>query len=179
MYNLQTILTFTSILWPKKCENINFFCFRLAALHIIHYYIYSLMIGFCRFVKAAVKNTISSQCLTRVRGTFEVIILNFLKHAMTRSTWIRRLDISLDLATSSPLKCFFPRVKVGISNVAPWAAHSSVTVKPLSARTWCPLCNLFKYSGIRIKSTPRDRKKLLTLSKVDFIQFQWRKTKYY
>ena len=27
------------------------------------------------------------------------------------------------------------------------------------------------YSGIRIKSTPRDRKKLLTLSKVDFIQF--------
>ena len=37
----------------------------------------------------------------------------------------------------------------------------------------------FKYSGIRIKSTPRDRKKLLTLSKVDFIQFQGRKTKYY
>ena len=35
------------------------------------------------------------------------------------------------------------------------------------------------YSGIRIKSTPRDRKKLLTLSKVDFIQFQGRKTKYY
>ena len=36
-----------------------------------------------------------------------------------------------------------------------------------------------KYSGIRIKSTPRDRKKLLTLSKVDFIQFQGRKTKCY
>ena len=35
------------------------------------------------------------------------------------------------------------------------------------------------YSGIRIKSTPRDRKKSLTLSKVDFIQFQGRKTKYY
>ena len=35
------------------------------------------------------------------------------------------------------------------------------------------------YSGIRIKSTPRDRKKLLTLSKVDFIQFQGRKSKYY
>ena len=34
------------------------------------------------------------------------------------------------------------------------------------------------YSGIRIKSTPRDRKKLLTLSKVDFIQIQRRKTKY-
>ena len=35
------------------------------------------------------------------------------------------------------------------------------------------------YSGIRIKSTPRDRKKLLTLSKVDFIQFQGRKPKFY
>ena len=35
-----------------------------------------------------------------------------------------------------------------------------------------------KYSGIRIKSTPRDRKKLLTLSKIDFIQFQGRKAKY-
>ena len=33
--------------------------------------------------------------------------------------------------------------------------------------------------GIRIKSTLRDRKKLLTLSKVDFIQFQGRKPKYY
>ena len=28
---------------------------------------------------------------------------------------------------------------------------------------------IVKYSGIRIKSTPRDCKKLLTLSKVDFI----------
>ena len=34
-------------------------------------------------------------------------------------------------------------------------------------------------SGIRIKSTPPDSKKLLTLSKVDFIQFQGRKPKYY
>ena len=39
--------------------------------------------------------------------------------------------------------------------------------------------NISRYSGIRIKSTPRDRKKLLTLSKVDFIQFQGRKPKYY
>ena len=34
---------------------------------------------------------------------------------------------------------------------------------------------IHNYSGIRIKSTPLDRKKLLTLSKVDFIQFQGRK----
>ena len=37
----------------------------------------------------------------------------------------------------------------------------------------------FEYSGIRIKSTPRDRKKLLTLSKVDFIHIQGREPKYY
>ena len=37
----------------------------------------------------------------------------------------------------------------------------------------------FEYSGIRIKSTPQDRKKLLTLSKIDFIQFQGRKPKFY
>ena len=42
-----------------------------------------------------------------------------------------------------------------------------------------PILAFLSYSGIRIKSTPRDRKKLLTLSKVDFIHFQGRKTKYY
>ena len=36
-----------------------------------------------------------------------------------------------------------------------------------------------EYSRIRIKSTPRDRKKLLTLRKVDFIQFHRRKPKFY
>ena len=35
------------------------------------------------------------------------------------------------------------------------------------------------YSGILIKSIPRDRKKLLTVRKIDFIQFQGRKPKYY
>ena len=39
--------------------------------------------------------------------------------------------------------------------------------------------SIYIYSGIRIKSTPRDRKKLLTLSKVDFIHIQGRKPKYY
>ena len=38
---------------------------------------------------------------------------------------------------------------------------------------------IWSYSGIQIKSTPRGRKKLLTLSKVDFIHIQGKKPKYY
>ena len=31
---------------------------------------------------------------------------------------------------------------------------------------------IFKYSGIQLKSTPQDQKRVLTLSKVDLIHFQ-------
>ena len=76
----------------------------------------------------------SPLCFSKLtgRGPWR-IVYRFFSKPMIRSTWMWTADTCCEVSTSFWESCFFPRVNAGISNLAPWIAKSSSTMKPWSA----------------------------------------------